>query len=91
MGVTKAIGFPIPKFQWKLDGEPIKDATNRVHCVERAGFDAGNYTVVATNKHGSSESESVSIEVEDAGAKLAEGLDVEGLPSSPQVVPESGT
>ena len=80
VGVTKAIGFPIPKFQWKLDGEPIKDATNRVHRVERAwDFDAGNYTVVATNKHGSSESESVSIEVEDAGAKLAEGLDVEGL------------
>ncbi|HCV99709.1 MAG TPA: hypothetical protein DGJ56_10490 [Verrucomicrobiales bacterium] len=80
VGVAKAIDFPIPKFQWKIDGEPIKDATNRVHRVERAwDFDAGNYTVVATNKHGSSESDSLTNEVLSDGAKLAEGLDVEGL------------
>ena len=57
--------FPIPTFQWKLDGEPIKDATNRVYKVERAwNFDEGKYSVVATNKHGSMESEPLTIEVD---------------------------
>ena len=80
LSVAKAIGFPIPTFQWKLDGEPIKDATNRVYKVERAwNFDEGKYSVVATNKHGSMESEPLTIEVENAGAKLAEGLDAEGM------------
>ena len=80
VGVAKAVGFPIPTFQWKLDGKLIQDATNRVYRVERAwDVDAGKYTVVATNKHGTMESEPLAIEVEDAGAKLADGLDVEGM------------
>ena len=80
VGLNKAIGFPIPTLQWKFNGEAIKDATNRVYRVDRAwDYDAGKYTVVATNKHGSMESEPLEIEVEDAGEKLAEALDVEGL------------
>tara|TARA_B100001029_G_C15038345_1_gene441755 strand:- start:88 stop:1746 length:1659 start_codon:yes stop_codon:yes gene_type:complete len=80
VGVAKAVGFPIPTFQWKLDGMLIQEATNRVYRVERAwDVDAGKYTVVATNKHGTMESEPLAIEVEDAGAKLADGLDVEGI------------
>ena len=70
VGVAKAVGFPIPTFQWKLDGKLIQDATNRVYRVERAwDVDAGKYTVVATNKHGTMESAPLAIEVEDAGGQ----------------------
>ena len=73
-------GFPFPEFQWKFDGKNIKNATNNIYSIERAWtLDAGNYTVVASNEFGSLESEALFVEVQGDGAKLAEGLDSEGL------------
>ncbi len=80
-GVHEADGFPFPTFQWRLKGEAIEGATNSIYKVERAwGFDAGEYTVVASNEHGSLESEPFKVTVSGEGASsLADGLDVTGL------------
>ena len=43
-------------------GKCIKDATNHFYKVEHAwDFDTGEYTVVASNEHGSLESEPLKV------------------------------
>ena len=81
MKVDQVEGYPFPTFQWRLNGEVIKDATNHFYKVEHAwDFDTGEYTVVASNEHGSLESEPLKVTVEGEGVvKLADGVDVEGL------------
>jgi len=81
MKVDQVEGYPFPTFQWRLNGEVIKDATNHFYKVEHAwDFDTGEYTVVASNEHGSLESEPLKVTVEGEGVvNLADGVDVEGL------------
>lgn len=81
MKVDQVEGYPFPTFQWRLNGEVIKDATNHFYKVEHAwDFDTGEYTVVASNEHGSLESEPLKVNVSGEGASsLADGLDVTGL------------
>ena len=81
MKVDQVEGYPFPTFQWRLNGEVIKDATNHFYKVVHAwDFDTGEYTVVASNEHGSLESEPLKVTVEGEGVvNLADGVDVEGL------------
>ena len=81
MKVDQFEGYPFPTFQWRFNGEEIKDATNHFYKVEHAwDFDAGEYTVVASNEHGSLESEPLKVTVSGEGvSSLADGLDVTGL------------
>ena len=81
MKVDQVEGYPFPTFQWRFNGEVIKDATNHFYKVEHAwDFDTGEYTVVASNEHGSLESEPLKVIVEGEGVvNLADGVDVEGL------------
>ena len=79
--IESADGYPFPIFQWRLNGEDIEGATNSVYRVEHAwDFDAGEYTVAASNVHGSLESEPLKVTVSGKGvSSLADGLDITGL------------
>ena len=79
--VESADGYPFPTFQWRLNSEAIEGATNSIYRVEHAwDFDAGEYTVVASNEHGSLEREPLKVTVSGEGvSSLADGLDATGL------------
>lgn len=65
--VSEAVGFPAPTFQWFHGEDPIPGATSASLTVSEAAFaDGGEYHVVATNSHGSTPSDTVTLTISTA-------------------------
>ncbi len=71
-----ATGFPAPQYQWRFNGGPLANATNRtLLLLNVATTNAGDYTVVVTNSLGAATSEVAHLTV----IVLSEALDAGGL------------
>jgi hypothetical protein len=59
-----AIGIPPLSFQWRLNGSPIPNATNKTYEIASAGqADAGEYDLVVTNALGAGTSVVASVSI----------------------------
>lgn len=70
-----AIGTPSPTFQWQKDGSAISGATDTVFTkLNVQTNDTGDYSVIATNSHGSATSAVAHLQVYDSAAATLSGM-----------------
>lgn len=74
-------------YQWLKDGTPIRHATSDTYTRELTTADAGAYSVIVSNRHGSATSNSATISVQSNGGTPPPS---NPPPNSPAPTPGSG-